>query len=62
MNDALWGHVGPQESLFPFFLVTPTRYTQSRDTGVRPAPWGAFRLRGNEVVFSDGAGFEPRTS
>ena len=49
MNDALWGHVGPQESLFPFFLLTPTPYTQFRDPGGRPAPWGAFRLRGKEV-------------
>ena len=34
-----------------FFLLNPAPYTQFRDPGVRPAPRGAFRLRGKEVVF-----------
>ena len=43
-----------------FFCLTPPPYTQFRDMGVRPAPRGAFRLRGKEVVFSQGAGFEAK--
>ena len=36
-------------------------FTQFRDPVVRPAaPRGAFRLRGKEVVFSQGAGFEAK--
>ena len=28
---------------------------------MRPTPWGAFRLSGREVVFSDGAGLKLQT-
>ena len=46
-----------------FFCLTPPPYTQFRDPGVRPAPRGAFRLRGKEVVFfeAEWPGFEPLT-
>jgi len=35
-------------------------FTQFRDPVLRPAPRGAFRLRGKEVVFLQGAGFEAK--
>ena len=47
-----------------FFCLTPPPYSQFRDPGVRPAPRGAIRLRGKEVVFfeAEWPGFEPRTT
>ena len=44
-----------------FFGLTLPPYTQFRDLGVRPAPQGAFRLRGKEVVFlkQSGRGSNP---
>ena len=47
-----------------FFCLTPPPYTQFRDLGVRPAPRGAFGLRGKEEVFLEveWPRFEPRTS
>ena len=38
-------------NLHAFFCLTPPPYTQFRDMGVRPAPPGASRLRGKDVVF-----------
>ena len=50
--------------IYFFFCLTPPPYSQFRDPGVRPAPRGAIRLRGKEVVFfeAEWPGFEPRTS
>ena len=46
-----------------FFCLTLPPYTQFRDLGVRPAPLGAFRLQGKEVVLfeAEWPGFEPQT-
>ena len=54
----------PSENFSLFFRFDPAPYTQFRDPGVRPAPWGAFRLRGKAVVLFEAElpWFEPRTS